>query len=345
MKIEVINNNDRFLSLKQDWDQLFKLGNYSVFQSFTFNYYSWHIDLSKNIRNQLAIVMVKKKDEVITFLPFYVDSKKQLRFINDIHADFCDCISSEMIDVSQLFFYIKNKVPFKVIRLINLKEDARLKSYLQNIQLSNSLFLPFEKYALVQLQGGNFPNNYPEFKSKQLSEFRRIEKKHNDKTHVVLSVDTQEFPQTDIITLKQKMIKLGYRKKFFLTNKQLQLIKQLYCENHLVLSVVQKDNQVHAISFILKKSNEYLFWIDMFDDSKMINLFNYISYMRQVSVNQSVVVNFGRGAYNYKIVNFKPVIKQLYSVLVFENRMQLYLSQFSDKILKVAKLIYREIVK
>ena len=103
MKIEIINNNDRFLGLKQDWDQLFKLGNYSVFQSFAFNYYSWHIDLSKNIRNQLAIVMVKKKDKVVTFFPFYVDAKKQLRFINDIHADFCDCISSEKIDVSQLF--------------------------------------------------------------------------------------------------------------------------------------------------------------------------------------------------------------------------------------------------
>ena len=34
MKIEIIKNNDRFLALKQDWDQLFELGNYSSFQSF-----------------------------------------------------------------------------------------------------------------------------------------------------------------------------------------------------------------------------------------------------------------------------------------------------------------------
>ena len=67
--------------------------------------------------------------------------------------------------------------------------------------------------------------------------------------------------------------------------------------------------------------------------------------MRKVSVNESVVVNFGRGAYNYKIVNFKPKIKQLYVVLVFENSMQIYISQFCDKILKASKLIYRKIVK
>ncbi len=345
MKIEIIKNNDRFLAVKQDWHQLFELGNYSAFQSFAFNYYSWHIDLSKNIRNQLAIAVMKKKDEVVAFFPFYVDAKKQLRFINDIHADFCDCISSETIDVSQLFSQIKAKVPFKAIRLINLKEDARLKSYLQNIQLFNSLCLPFEKYALVEFQAGDFPDNYLEFKSKQISEFRRIEKKSNDKTHLVLSIDNQEFPERDILTLKEKMIKLGYRKEIFLTKKQLQLIEQLYNEKHLLLSVVQKDNQLHAISFVLQNVNEYLFWIDMFDDSKMINLFNYISYMRKVSVNESVVVNFGRGAYNYKIANFKPTIKQLYAILVFENRMQLYFSQFSDKILKAAKLIYRKIVK
>lgn len=345
MKIEIIKNNDRFLALKQDWDQLFELGNYSSFQSFSFNYHSWYIELSKDIRNQLAITVVKKMNEVIAFFPFYVDAKKQLRFINDIHADFCDCITSEEIDISELFSHIKTKAPFKTIRLINLKEDARVKSYLKNIQLSNSLCMPFEKYGLAELQEGNFPDNYPEFKSKQISEFRRIEKKNNDKIHLVLSIDNQEFPERDILTLKERMIKLGYRKKFFLTKKQLKLIKQLYCEKHLVLSVVQKDNQMHAISFVLKSANEYLFWIDMFDDSKMINLFNYISYMRKVSVNESVVVNFGRGAYNYKIVNFKPTIKQLYAILVYENSIQLYFSQFSDKMLNKAKLIYRMIVK
>ena len=67
--------------------------------------------------------------------------------------------------------------------------------------------------------------------------------------------------------------------------------------------------------------------------------------MRKISINGPVVVNLGRGIYSYKIVNFKPTVKQLYAILVFENRMQLYLSQFSDKVLKVTKLIYRKIVK
>ena len=208
MKIEIIRHNTRFLDIKKCWENLFDLGGYSVFQSFAFNYHSWDVDLSKDIRNQLAIVLVTKDERVVALFPFYVDAKQQLRFINDIHADFCDCISIETIDVSQLFFHIKMKIDFKGIRLINLKEDSRVKTYLQNIQLPNSLHLPFERYALTELEEGNFPDNYSEFKSKQVSEFRRIEKKNNDKTHVVLSVENQEFPERTILNLKEKMINI-----------------------------------------------------------------------------------------------------------------------------------------
>lgn len=346
MKIEIIRNSANLLDIKKCWDHLFELGDYSVFQSFSFNYHSWHIDLSKSTRNQLAIALVKTKDKIVAIFPFYVDAKKQLRFINDIHADFCDCISSEATDFPELFAYIKTKVSFKNIRLINIKENARVNFFLQNEQLSNSLFIPFEKYSLVELGKGNFPNNYLNFRSKQKVVFRRIEKKNNDKTHhVFLSDDNKEFPEREILILKEKMIKLGYRGKCFLTKEQLKLIEELYSEKHLLLSLVKKDNQVHAISFILRKSNEYLFWIDMFDDSKMINLFNYICFMKRVSINQAVVMNLGRGVYNYKIINFKPTVQQLYSLLVFENRTQLYLFKFFDKILKAAKLIYRKIVK
>ena len=160
-----------------------------------------------------------------------------------------------------------------------------------------------------------------------------------------MQFETDLFPVNEIYYMRSRMIKLGIRKNNFLNESQINIIRELYNSKKLIISLVRHNNKVQAISFILKNNHKYLFWIDMFDDSKMINLFNYISYMREVSVNESVIVNFGRGTYNYKIVNFKPTIKQLYTILVFENRMQLYLSQFSDKILKTAKLIYRKIVK
>ena len=88
MKIKIIKNINEFQNLKTDWDRLFVAVNCSVFQSFEFNYFSWKTELSKNTNNQLAISVVKNEEEIIAIFPFYIDAKKQLRFINDIHARF-----------------------------------------------------------------------------------------------------------------------------------------------------------------------------------------------------------------------------------------------------------------
>ena len=35
---------------------------------------------------------VENKDKVVAILPFYIDRRNTLRFINDIHTDFCDIL-------------------------------------------------------------------------------------------------------------------------------------------------------------------------------------------------------------------------------------------------------------
>ncbi|MEE2700025.1 MAG: hypothetical protein VYD71_01505 [Bacteroidota bacterium] len=343
MKIEIVNNSDDFLDLKNDWDSLYNLVNCSAFQSFNFNYYSWISDLKNNKRNQLAIAVIKKKLETVAIFPFYVDAKRQLRFINDVHADFCDCISREEIDLQQLFSFLKKTSAFNTIHLINIKDNASIKTYFKIDETPNSLLLPFERYAFINLEKGIFPDNYLKFKSKQKTEFRRIQKKNNDKKHFILSAETEVLPKSEILVLKEKMIALGFRKKYFLPKSQLTLIEELYNKKLISLSIVRKENKIHALSFVLKKSNEYLFWIDMFDESKMVNLFNYTSIMSKLSSENAVCMNLGRGLYNYKIVNFNPKIAQLYAIHIFNSKMQLLIFQSSNKILKFAKSIYKRL--
>ena len=345
MKIEIVKNIDDLKNLKCDWERLFELVNCTTFQSFDFNYFSWVSDLRNNKKNQLAIAVVKKQSETVAIFPFYVDAKRQLRFINDIHADFCDCISSREIDVQQLFSHIKDIFSVRKIRLINIKANARINTYFKTVKIANSLCSSFEKYTLLDLVKGNFPDNYSKFKSKQKTEFRRIQKKNKDKAHLILSVEESNFPIQDIIMLKEKMLTLGFRKKHFLPNKQLTLIEHLYNQKHILLSVVKKDKRIYALSFVLQKEKEYLFWIDMFDDSKMINLFNYISFMQKLSTENTICMNLGRGIYNYKIANFNPKIEQLYAIHIFDNKTQLYLSQLSERVLRIAKRIYKKMIR
>ena len=77
MKIKLIHNINDFKKLKNHWDDIYKKNEYTIFQSFTFNYASWKYDLSISKINKLQIVLILKQDEIISIMPFYLDFKKK----------------------------------------------------------------------------------------------------------------------------------------------------------------------------------------------------------------------------------------------------------------------------
>ena len=83
----------------------------------------------------------------------------------------------------------------------------------------------------------------------------------------------------------------------------------------------------------------------MYDNNKMINIYNYILFMESISCDNNVKINFGRGVYDYKLENFKPDIKQLFALYIYRNQFQLNLFLFIDKILGILKSIYKKYIK
>ncbi len=106
MKIEHISDIDSFLDLEDDWNSLHIKSNTTIFQSYNFNYLSWKHQLSKDSRNKLCILVNKYKDYIDCIFPFYLNKRNQLKFINDIHMDFCDIISTREIDFSPCLFFM-----------------------------------------------------------------------------------------------------------------------------------------------------------------------------------------------------------------------------------------------
>ena len=80
----------------------------------------------------------------------------------------------------------------------------------------------------------------------------------------------------------------------------------------------------------------------MHENIKMINIYNYISFMEHISQENNVKINFGIGVYDYKFTNFKPDIKQLFTAYTFSNQLQLLIFLFVDKIKKILKSIYKK---
>ena len=176
----------------------------------------------------------------------------------------------------------------------------------------------------------------------QKTEIRRIIKKNPNYKHEFLSKSHCNFPIIEILRLKEKMIKNGNRNNNFLSLKQLKLIEKLYYNKYIEISLI-KDNEVRALSFIMRNKNESMFWIDLYDDVQMVNLYNYISYISLKSADNKVCINFGRGAYNYKIYNFAPNIRELYALNVFSNKLLKISYIIKDYVTDIIRLIYKKI--
>mgnify|MGYP000350625355 FL=1 len=226
MKIKVIGNISDFKNLEEDWNILFRLkNNYSTFQSFEFNYFSWKYDLSKS-RNILSIVVLYDDNSIKSILPFYIDRRLRLRFINDIHADFCDCLTDIEIDFDEIVKQLNSNFKIKYFNLINLRTDA----YILEKKLPDYCKLTLSsEYSILQLGKGVFPDNYSQYKSKQKTEFRRIIKKHKDKKHELIDCNISDFPISEIETLRDDMIQLGLRDYLFQNHLSCNFLQIQHC--------------------------------------------------------------------------------------------------------------------
>ncbi len=343
MEIKILKDINGFKDLEESWNKLYdRINSKAVFQSFAFNYYSWLYELN-NDKNILTLTVVYDETDLAAVYPFYIDNRRTLRFINDNHTDFCDCLCSSKFDLNVLLHKLKLEFSINRFDFYNLKYEAKI---LENIKVSSLVRCrPYGEYSILEVRKGVFPDNVTEYKSKQKTEFRRILKKNKEKTHEIISAKNSFFPSKEIKFLRKKMIALGIRGNGFLPISQLKLIEKLYQKGKIILSVVRTHKTINAISFIIKDSDQYLIWIDMYDKSKMINIFNYVALVTLLSSNRSVSINFGRGNYSYKVLNFLPERKNLFLLQIFSSRWQVLKYNLESNIVEFLRVIYKRVKK
>ena len=339
MQFKLIDDISALKLIQNEWNLLFNLNKYSVFQSFTFNYYSWKEILANNSSNRLFVIRIIENQRAIGFAPLYIDSSNTLRFINDIHSDTCDLILSKNIDLNKMLQFIYFKCKVIKLRFINLLSSSKLIQSNDYYQMFFHRLSSTPGYSTLEVNKGIFPDNNSNFLSKQKSEIRRIVKKYPNCEYNILSKDNFNFPIKEILFLRNSMIMNGIRSSKFLNHEQIRLIEKLYNSKLIEISIVRDINPI-AISIILKNNSEFLFWIDLYDDFKMINLFNYISFIKYTSKTKKILINFGRGVYNYKVANFAPDNYNLYSLSIFSSRLSYIMYIFRKFSFEILKKIY-----
>ena len=342
MQYKIITDVKGFKLLEGEWNQLFDRNICSVFQSFIFNYYSWKEILEQSSLNSLFIVKIIQNNITIGFFPLYNDKTNTLRFINDVHSDFCDIILDKEIDLNNLFQFIFKDCKQKKIQLINLKENSILTQFSVSNKQYNLTSYVSGKYTDFEVNKGSFPDNCAKLLCKERGEIRRIVKKNLNCKHYVLSKSHSNFPFDEILKLRQKMINNGSRNNKFLPINQLKLIEKLYNSHYVEISCV-KDSEVRAILFVMKNKNDSLFWIDLYDNLGYTStLNNYISFIAFKSFENKICINLGRGAYKWKIAKFRPNIYELYTVNFFSSWFFRLNFIIKCQFISIITLIYRK---
>ena len=333
MKIRIISTIESMYSIKDAWDNLYQLGNYSIFQSFYFCYYS-----VKSNNSVLYIILLEKDNKIIEIWPCEIINK-ELRFINDKHADFCDILSLHNND--HVINHLISSKKFRRFHFNNLVEDSLLlkKSDKANILLLEYLF---DASVLSLSKTEKFPNNFTHLVYRQKRRLRRILSKYST-SHNILIKSKESFPEKKIIKIRDVMISSKFRNADFMDDNFLTLCKNLYEKGSLLISELLINSETVALSLIYKKENKYTFWVDLYLDLSMINIYHNTIFIQNITEKEVAVFHFGRGAYKYKLQNFKPDLIPLFRFIIFNNIFDKFLFIIRKRILMLIRIIYRNI--
>jgi len=346
IKVSIISKINKLHTYKKQWDNLFFSFGKSAFQSFEFIYFSWLNEFSHLKDNRIAVIIIKKRKSIVAILPLYIDAYKRLRFINDEHSDYCDFIYSDNIKASNLKLNFFNLLDIKSIHLINTPQDFIYSSITSNFNNLYNFSLNNMNYSEMILKKSTFPDEIIKYRSKEKTEIRRIKKNNTNNDFFLYSKDNFIFPSNEISELRNEIISLKIRDENFLKKERLMLLENLYNSGRLIISVIKNQNKIQALSFILKKSNQYTFWIDMYNYStKMLNLYNYICFMEHIQSFNDVKISFGRGLYDYKIKNFLPDKKKLFAFYTYKSCPNFLLFRLTFQFKNFIKSAYKIIFK
>lgn len=324
--IGIIQKKDDLLILKDEWNELYsKSKTVTPFQSFAFIISS--ITYLSNDEN-LHVICVRNgsTNELEAILPCSLDKDGTLRFINVAHVDFCGAIITPEVCIYGLCeefakYFLQESLIKKIVLDNLLHTDPML-----------SAFKPFVKtcfvndcnyYSTIDIfkkdNDKDFVDSFRNVNAKQRKNFRTLLKTNagNIDFHIYRIENGDDYPEEIVSYLCRNMIDKGIRVKEYFSDNMLNFWRDLYHKGILIPAVLKIDGEVKSLNFMYYDANrnEYIKWIMLYLENRFNLLINlYIS--KYLYENESATINFARGIYDYKMVNFHPEVKAIYRLII-----------------------------
>ncbi len=332
MHYRIIKTTEDFSSYRKPWEELYaSVQDATPFQSYAWNR-EWYVNRYSDHPLFILVIYRNNPENPSLIAPMMIDKKGTLRFIADGHTDYSTFLMEKNIKISARYEIMKT---FKTA--IENGEEIRSVE-MKNIPQSNKdvpLLFSLLDYKKIIYQNNavsylefvpekDFMKCFGHMTSKQRSEVKRVFKKNESLHSAWLRAGRDPFPEKEMMGLVACMIDSGSRDRNFLNPTLMKVIRSLY-ENNLMIIHEMKDgeNKTSCMNLVLKfpKTDTYLLWIDIYNDTPLINLSSYVSLIKSLceTENETFRIDFGRGLYDYKIKNFLPEIELQYSYYYAKN--------------------------
>lgn len=340
--LQIINNIEDLKAIKKKLEIVYHQHVHLSFFSPAYVIASFERNLASDKRNYLFFVLNKIGNEIINYIPFYIDENKTLRFIFDKHTDYCGSIGADMSFsmLKDLFKLVINHKEIKYIELDNLLPNDSLLNSFKHFFGLGVVITCYNNHSFINTYSSN--DFFTQLKSKEKSELKRIQKKNENYNFEVFDGE-KTFPTSEIRLLRDQMIANKSRAIDFFDDSFLSLIELLYNAGELeIFSKWDQDRMVSSSMVLKNEVNGFrMVWIDLFADIQFINLSAYIDYIYHLQFYPKILFSFGRGSYDYKANNFQPNLQNLYNLRYSKSKFSFFFSYFHS-IKQLSKRIIRE---
>lgn len=306
--------------------------------------YNSYISFFKNTKFNLFFVLNKNDDKIESYIPLCIDEKGTLRFIFDLHTDYCGIIGKKVNGnfLKDLAILVQTDRRIKRIDFDNLLLNDLLLNGFKYYMKSGVCISSYNSHSYIysDKEKGYFSS----LKAKDRSELKRVSKKNNN-TIFSTFLYPDVFPLQEIISLRDKMIINCWRNKDFLDDHFLQFIKSLYEAKELILIVNSTDVEMISLVFTFKNTlqNSFIFWITLYDQNvQYINLTTYLNFISSNEFKDNYYYSFARGDYAFK-TTFSPTVENLYNLRYSKSKWDFFftnyypIKEFVKRIVKAKK--------
>lgn len=264
-------------------------------------------------KNQLFFISYQIKGEIVNYVPLYIDAKQTLRFIFDIHTDYCACIGPDLNfgalkDLAKLLLEEPN---VKRLEFENLLPNDQILNSFKHFLGLGAVITCYNNHSFVsKSQEIDF---FAHLKSNQKSELKRVQKKNEAYPFEVFD-GSKPLPVSELKQLRAAMIANKSRDQHFFDDAFFHFAQLMYAAGELEVFSKWDGTSLISASMVLKNKQYRMVWIDLYADVQFVNLSAYVDYINYLQQFPELLFSFGRGSYDYKAKNFQPQLQNLYNL-------------------------------